>query len=111
MPDDTSDSIYRALAAEPRRRISRALNDVDAQITVTELSELIERDDRVLSERGREDDGHAGTTAIALHHVHLPLLDDAAILEYDATRREVRPGSELSTAIEAIGALDPDGGE
>lgn len=43
----------------------------------------------------REDDAHPSDdetrdrVAVSLHHVHLPLLDEFGVLEYDTERREI----------------------
>lgn len=42
---------------------------------------------------------------LALHHVHLPKLDDVDVIDYDYGRRTVDPDGNLSTAT---GLLEPD---
>lgn len=104
----TVDAIYRALAAEPRRRTARLLADHDGSIAVAALV-----DGACTPARPSAGDGGpertSGTSEIALRHVHLPMLDDAAIVDYEAGERVVRSGPELSTAVAAIRAVEAHG--
>lgn len=109
MPD-SSDAIYRALCAEPRRQICRTMVEGDGSTTLAALSEEIEIADGSGNEPFYEDGRESDPTTVELHHVHLPLLDDAAILEYDSADREVRPGPELQTANNVISAIETDDG-
>lgn len=75
----SEDEYYRLLSDERRRTVLRALTDVERPIAVGELA-------REVAER--ETDGGASVSAVRgvetdLHHVHLPMLDDHGIVEYD----------------------------
>lgn len=111
MPD-SSDAMYRALRTEPRREICRTLVEGEGtgSTTLTALSEEVQNTAVSGSEPFHGDGGASNPTAVELHHVHLQLLDDAAILEYDPADREVRPGPELHTAIDAIRTIESDDG-
>ena len=45
-----------------------------------------------------------------LHHIHLPKLAAADVIEYDAEERLIRPGRMLSTIEPILDAFDEDGG-
>ncbi|MFC6826261.1 DUF7344 domain-containing protein [Halopelagius fulvigenes] len=77
----TEDEYYRLLSDERRRIVLQTLTELELPLTVGELAEEVaERetgigaDASVPATQGVETD---------LHHVHLPLLDDHGIVEYD----------------------------
>lgn len=74
---------HKLLAAD-RRRI--ALDVLDEQRESIALSQLAE-------EIARREEGTTAVkrVAISLHHVHLPLMTDMALIHYDATRNEIHP--------------------
>lgn len=80
----SSDSeYYRLLADDRRRAVLDALAERDGATTVSELA-------RAVTER--QTDGESAETAIvALHHVHLPMLDDFDCVDYDREARRVDP--------------------
>ncbi|UPV73121.1 hypothetical protein M0R89_11235 [Halorussus limi] len=101
------DATLELLANHDRRAIISYLRDATRQTaTADELADhLVERRAARTGERpGRS---HVLST---LHHIHLPKLVDAGVVDYDARRQEVRYwGSErLETWHERIEARDGD---
>ena len=77
------DIVFDALASEHRRRIVRYFERVPREnATVDDLVDDAVATDGALGDRGR--------IALRLHHVALPKLARAGILEYDSERRRVR---------------------
>ncbi|EMA07712.1 hypothetical protein SAMN05443574_10689 [Haloarcula vallismortis] len=78
------DTLLRALAAEPRRMIYTYLAEHDSA-TLTDLTDVVEGWTRA---RGRATDAdNWDDTRTALHHRHLPVLDDAGIVRYDVAQQ------------------------
>lgn len=82
---------YRLLADERRRVVADVLAEESSAVTLGELTAAVE---------ARETGGTGSVDAeraleIQLHHVHLPLLDEAGVLDYDpdANRVEPRPSA------------------
>lgn len=85
------DTFYTILAAEPRRRVLRELLTRRGPITVERLAVGIagsggatpESDPDVRTASGSPSDRRHEDAALALRHVHLPLLEDAGVLTWD----------------------------
>lgn len=84
---------YRLLANHCRRRTLEVLDDVDAPLTLDALAARVAD----TGHRAETDGGEAETpgedqhVAIALHHVHLPMLAAADVVSYDTETRTVDP--------------------
>lgn len=79
---------YRAVAVDRRRAACDVLAECDeGTLSLEALAEAVARRETDVSEAG---DGER-QVAITLHHLHLPLLASAGVLEYDAARKRVRP--------------------
>ncbi len=94
-PRDTAplvetDRVYRLLADEQRRAVLAVLLERDGEMTLEDLRSRLA--DRVGDER------HAG---IRLHHVHLPKLAAAGLIEYDSDHLVVTP----TDATVTVGSL------
>jgi DNA-binding transcriptional ArsR family regulator len=81
------DAFYRALAAGPRRRLLAYLLE-HGTATRDDLASML------VGWETTETGGFSGPddhqrTVIALEHVHLPLLDDAGLIDYDDETTEV----------------------
>ena len=80
---------YRVFTAAPRRIVFDVIREADSSL---ELATLASR----VRENADEDmaipDGDA--LLIELHHIHLPIMDEAGILEYDIRTRTAYPVSE-----------------
>ena len=80
---DPTDAALRILADEQRRHVVASLSATSDG--VSSLSELVEYAvTRATDERDPEE------ATIHLHHVTLPKLEDAGLLEYDSRSRAVR---------------------
>lgn len=103
-PDEqtSSEELHRLLASDRRRCLLSYLS--------TEASDPVSRDELidVIAERERPDPGpatHRVRVTIDLHHVHLPKLADAGVIEYDPVAETVsykgsdRLESLLATSI------------
>lgn len=106
LPSERLDALIRALAAEPRRMVYTYLAEHDAA-AITELTDVVVGWSRA---RGRTADAcNWDDTCTALHHRHLPVLDDAGVITYDADQQTATLAS-LSPAttevLETITDLD-----
>lgn len=88
----TADALLDALADAGRRAVLDRLVATGGPCTVEDLTEAVVADDGV---PWATDPGVAGT---ALHHVHLPKLADAGLLEYDTRSGDVVGTSALAVA-------------
>ena len=69
--------LYTLLADHQRRVLLQCLRNTEASLsTSTLVTELTQGDGREPSERDVD-------TEIAVHHIHLPKLADAGVIEYD----------------------------
>ena len=74
--------LYKLLADHRRRVLLQCLRNTDASLSVSALvTELIQGD-------GREPSGRDVETEIAVHHIHLPKLADAGVIEYDQSAQQ-----------------------
>ncbi|WEL27493.1 DUF7344 domain-containing protein [Haloferax volcanii] len=90
------DTILSAVASEHRRATINALDN--ASDKTLEYDALVARvADRVRNEDPRrESDEHRQRVRIALHHTHLPKLEEARIIDYEAEMGNVQfVGGEL----------------
>jgi len=106
LPSERLDTLIRALAAEPRRMVYTYLAEHDAA-AITELTDVVVGWSQT---RGRATDAdNWDDTRTALHHRHLPVLDDAGVISYDADQQTATLAS-LSPAttevLETITDLD-----
>lgn len=76
---------YRLLANDCRRQALAILQEVGPALTVEELAADIADES--------SPDHTSDVVAIELHHVHLPMLDDAGVVTYDPLTRTVEQGS------------------
>lgn len=79
---------HRLLAEEQRRLALALLAEQQDVVEVADLAAAIAR-----RESGDEPVGEEATerVAIALHHCHLPMMDDLGVVDYDADRCQVDP--------------------
>lgn len=74
------DSLFGVLADRRRRRLLAYLAGTDDGVaTVSELADHV-----------AADDADPERVTVSLHHAHLPRLEDAGIVEYDARSETVR---------------------
>lgn len=98
----TVDAVFAALADEDRRSVLAYLQDA-GEATVEELSTAV--DERASDPRGGT---HGRDALVRLHHVHLPKLSDAGLVEYDRTSGQVEyVGGSAITELLATAPDEP----
>lgn len=86
----TAGEYHRLLAVKRRRLALAALEGRDGAVELQELAREVATREGIETE-----DGDAfERVAVTLHHVHLPKLAEAGILEYDPEARRVEPVGE-----------------
>lgn len=86
--DDPAERLRAALAHRDRRAVLRALADRPDSVHVTDLArDVVERS----AAGGAVPDREAVDVCLQLPHVHLPKLDDAGLVSFDAGAKVVRP--------------------
>lgn len=84
--DSPIDDLLRALADAQRRIVVRELAaESPPEVTVDALEEAVRRG----TDRPAAGAPSSGEVAIRLRHVHLPILDDARLCNYDPERERV----------------------
>ncbi|MFC7078751.1 DUF7344 domain-containing protein [Halorussus caseinilyticus] len=92
-----TDELFEAVADPRARRVLSYLESVS--VNVVELDTLVDHvveceaaseDDDSDTHRSDDADRHRQRVAVALHHNHLPKLDDAAVIDYDPRTKAVR---------------------
>jgi hypothetical protein len=74
--------LYKLLANHRRRVLLQCLRDTEAPIPISVLvTELTQRDEHVSP-------NESINTEIAVHHIHLPKLADAGVIEYDQSTQQ-----------------------
>jgi predicted transcriptional regulator len=76
------DQYYRLLSDENRRLVLATLAET-GPTTLLALAEAVSN--------GKSVPQSVDETAVKLHHVHLPMLDDAGVIAYDAAGKHVDP--------------------
>lgn len=104
------DRILSAVANEHRRAILNSLNN--ASDGILEYDALVDRvADRVGDEStGGASDEHRQRVRIALHHTHLPILEEVRMIDYEAEAGHIQfIGGELEQDIlTLVGSHDVD---
>lgn len=77
---------YRLFANRRRRLLLDVLTTVGTPCTLSEVAAGIAARERGEPERPNTD---RADVEIALHHVHLPLIDDAGLIDYDADEHRI----------------------
>lgn len=78
------ETVHRLLASEERRTVLRYLAGCEGTATVPELAR------QVTDSTESEAEGGRGDTHLRLHHVDLPKLAEAGVVEYDRDVESVR---------------------
>lgn len=102
------DLAYRSVADQHRRYILRYLRDTADE--VVQLDELV---DHVVQEETNSRTPDRESVRIDLYHVHLPLLADAGVIDFDSRTEEVRyrSHSSVETLLDGEFSVHADGGE
>lgn len=93
MDSSSLDDVFRALAASRRRAICRyfeSSGDDDADFD--ELVDFVVETER--AERTDDRPDHRQEVAVDLHHVHLPVLSEAGVVEFDPRSGSVLYGGD-----------------
>lgn len=124
-PEPSLDTVFGLLANRRRRYVLYYLADEDEEtvVRVEEVAAQIASWEREWNATASEDAAARRTVRIDLHHNHLPRLDDAGLIEYDARTETIRNWAtptleqwvrdgdpELSRLRALFGAGDPAGG-
>lgn len=109
------DVIMRALAVPRRRHVLTVLSNegrTDVPSLATAVARLEARDDaggrgagngRRSADGGQVTPEHREDVHVALHHVHVPKLDDAGLVDYD---REARTVATTEWTVDPARAVD-----
>lgn len=81
-----TDTALRLLANQQRRRVLRHVTDGNGTTTVDQLIDSLLTGTSPSADRGATRD----RLAISLHHVHLPMLQEAGVIEYDSHRETIQ---------------------
>jgi hypothetical protein len=74
--------LFKLLADHRRRVLLQYLRDTEAPMPIAALvTELTQRDEHVSPDENTD-------TEIAVHHIHLPKLADAGVIEYDQSAQQ-----------------------
>lgn len=103
------DDVHRVLSHPTRRSVVRVLEGTNRTTTEAIAAGLSAADggrrDAVGADGGRRDaveaDGGPVRIEVALHHVHLPMLADLGVLEYEPERGEI----EVADGFEEVAAV------
>lgn len=79
----TPSEYHRLLSAPCRRSLLSVFETSAAPLPVSELAAALE------GECPPETTGAMGSLEVALHHVHLPMMDELEIVDYDVGARRV----------------------
>lgn len=82
-PEIDDDDRYRLLADEQRRTAIEILHETAATLSLADMA-------TELSQRSSADISR-GNARIRLHHVHLPMLAAAGVVEYDRDASTIEP--------------------
>ena len=82
----TDSNIHRVLSSDRRRVLLDVLAEPNAPVRVEDLATAVARRDPVV-DAGEAD--AVARVATSLHHVHLPLMADVGVLEYDPETKRI----------------------
>lgn len=97
----TIDTQLELLSNSRRRQILNRVADTPGGTTVEELQNALQR----RTGEDEDEDLTGGIQHYSLHHVHLPKLQQANVLEYDPNRRRIRRGrhfDDLFTLLQLV---------
>ncbi|MFC6758212.1 MULTISPECIES: DUF7344 domain-containing protein [Haloarcula] len=91
---------HRLLADEQRRFVIRSLQTARNGVDMT-LDEITAHLERAVERTGSEQIGSRRDLRCRLHHVHLPMLAAAGLLDYDAKEKRVSLGAPWAVTAPA----------
>lgn len=90
------------LTKPQRRQILHQVADTPDRTTVDQLKTWLEPADST-----RSDEGDSGERrGIELHHLHLPKLQDAGVIEYDASQGIVHQGQQFQEVLSLLEVIE-----
>ena len=98
----TTETALDLLTNQQRQQILRRVADTPDGTTVDQLTQHLRGADS-LQPGGNSSVEHRG---IELHHVHLPKLQDANVIEYDTSQGTVHQGREFQQVLALLKAID-----
>lgn len=104
---DQQDELFRVLS-HPRRRFTlQYLQTVETPLTVAELTAELGawENHRTGASQSRDE---RGTIEVSLVHNHLPKMDHAGVVKYDATRQTVTLADGTDEVDAHLQAMTPD---
>jgi len=96
------DTLIQALSAQPRRMIYAYFTEHDSA-SLEELTDVVVGWSR--AHGGDTDASDWDDTNVALHHRHLPVLDDAGVITYDADQRTATRASLSPSTTEVLATI------
>ncbi|SDR08961.1 DUF7344 domain-containing protein [Natronobacterium texcoconense] len=104
----TIDTVLEALADYRRRKVCEYLV---REGTCIETADVVTHLSAELSTSSTASPTSNQRLEVGLHHVHLPLLDDADVLEYDDRANSVEPDRNLAVAETILEAVPENAAE
>lgn len=87
-PIDSIDQLFELLASQRRRFALRHLDTASSAVEFDELVDaVVERERRSMEDYG---ENHRERVEIELHHVHIPTLIEAGLIDYDRRSRKIQ---------------------
>lgn len=103
---DWDEELFEAIRTDERRAVLAALTETDdSEVTLTGLAAFVAaaiQSDTVTA----VDESTLRQVRRSLHHVHLPTLDHAGLVEYDVETRTVTDQSLPDSVREVVGRVD-----
>ena len=97
-----TETALELLTNQQRRQILHRVADTPDGTTVDQLKQLLRGSDSLQTD-GNGSVEHRG---IELHHVHLPKLQDANVIEYDTSQGTVHRGREFQNVLRLLEVID-----
>lgn len=102
--EQTVTTLFEVLRDPRRRQVVDVLEDRTTQVSLDDLASRLATCERWIDGDGTSDSA-VEDVALSLHHVHLPRLATAGIVEYDAESNVVTPRA-TETASRLVRAAD-----
>jgi hypothetical protein len=102
MPSENNrDELFTCLASARRRALVDALTSKQASISIQELARQVAAREKGISVDDLSNEA-VQEVYFSLHHVHLPKLASAGVIEYDPEQNEVGRGPTFEPAAEIL---------
>jgi hypothetical protein len=91
------DAQFRLLANDRRRAFLATLDSEESPVELTALARRVATTETDGMTEEVEESPRIEDVAVSLRHVHVPMLADAGVVEFDADRQTVATGPEFET--------------